>query len=126
MPDIGRKQIIILDDDEMYIAMLKPLIRSVAKNVEIITFKSPLHALEYFKDDGNRPTAIILDVEMPIMDGWGFLELCEQRSGLRHIPVYMVTSHINFDIDQKINTYKNLRRVFKKPLKKEQIALIMA
>lgn len=42
-----------------------------------------------------RPSVelIVLDLEMPVMDGWQLLKLLATYSGLRHIPVLIASSH---------------------------------
>jgi two-component system response regulator MprA len=48
------------------------------------------HALELLQA-GNRPDAIILDLMMPVMDGWAFLQACRNDALCEGVPV-LVTS----------------------------------
>ena len=38
-----------------------------------------------------RPDLILLDLMMPVMDGWECLEVLKSDSDLRHIPVFVIT-----------------------------------
>jgi CheY-like chemotaxis protein len=42
---------------------------------------------------GLRPRLVLLDLEMPVMDGWEFLRLRRNRVGLRNVPVVVTTGH---------------------------------
>jgi chemosensory pili system protein ChpA (sensor histidine kinase/response regulator) len=44
------------------------------------------------KADQHRPDAVILDVNMPVMDGWTFLEHWRARPAERRAPVLVVSS----------------------------------
>src|SRR3546814_6523265 len=40
-----------------------------------------------------RPSGILLDVDLPIMNGWVLMEQLKADSGTRHIPVHFVTAN---------------------------------
>ena len=43
-----------------------------------------------------RPWLILLDMSMPVMDGWQFREQYRQASGLASIPVFLLSAESNF------------------------------
>ncbi|OGR83027.1 MAG: hypothetical protein A2901_01845 [Elusimicrobia bacterium RIFCSPLOWO2_01_FULL_54_10] len=51
-------------------------------------------ALDYIRDSG-APDFILLDIEMPVMDGFGTLKKLKADPNLAHIPVAMLTSSTN-------------------------------
>ena len=48
-----------------------------------------------------QPTAIVLDIRLPGLDGWGVLELLKDNSNTRHIPVHMMSAS-----EETIDAYK--------------------
>lgn len=41
-----------------------------------------------------KPDLIALDLDMPVMDGWGFLKLVKSDADICNIPVIVVTAHL--------------------------------
>lgn len=42
-----------------------------------------------------RPEVILLDLEMPVLDGWGFLSELHKRPGLSDIPVVIMSAYLD-------------------------------
>jgi len=64
-----------------------------------------------------KPAGIILDIELPGIDGWSFLELLKEDTETRHIPVHVVTVGEK-DAD---SMGKGIVGLLKKPATKEEI-----
>ena len=52
-------------------------------------------AIEHLRRDPQRPCVILLDMMMPVMDGWQFRELQRDDPELRSIPVVVMTAHVD-------------------------------
>lgn len=93
----------IIDDDHMYVNLVTKMIdaKKLAKN--LLVFHNGKQAIDYFvsalKNFENRgiPKVILLDLNMPVMDGWQFLNaLGEHRfENLENTTIYIVSSSIN-------------------------------
>jgi chemosensory pili system protein ChpA (sensor histidine kinase/response regulator) len=59
-------------------------------SIEVMTAQDGLDAIEQLHD--HVPDLMLLDIEMPRMDGYELLEHVRADSRLRHIPVVMITS----------------------------------
>lgn len=70
----------IIDDDEMYVNLVKKIIDVKKLSENLIVFKNGQEALEYFTaifkniSEEAFPEIILLDLNMPVMDGWKFLK----------------------------------------------------
>jgi CheY-like chemotaxis protein len=76
-------KILCVDDDLITLMLCKKVIERVSFAVEIVTAQNGEEALDYFKkikteiNNGNQvefPKLTLLDLNMPVMNGWEFLE----------------------------------------------------
>src|SRR3954463_14824803 len=85
-------RILIVDDYDDARLNLREALESVGYEVvEAVHGQQALHYLV-----SNEPRAvglILLDLAMPVMDGWQFLRLLSSYVGLRSIPVLIVSGH---------------------------------
>ena len=91
------KNICVIDDDQIYQIIIKKIIFKAGNFEKVYCYENGCTALSDFKDPGvPLPHLILLDINMPQMDGWEFLtNLKESRPNLlRETTIYMVTSSI--------------------------------
>ncbi|WP_420315783.1 response regulator [Ekhidna sp.] len=71
-----KKRIVLIDDDKSTNYLNKFTIERANIVNEVIIFDSPLAALDYFgaRSDEDKGSLILLDINMPVMDGWAFLK----------------------------------------------------
>jgi CheY-like chemotaxis protein len=82
----------VVDDDAGSLAALADIISMEGYSVE--TMSNGLEALEHLRSAKTPPSLIILDLLMPVMDGWQFLAEMEidPKLSKAHIPVVVVTA----------------------------------
>lgn len=117
----------VIDDDEVYIMGIKRLIRRTDIINDIQFFENGKLALDTLlekKDDVEAlPTVILLDINMPIMDGWEFLEKYKaiREELAKHIIIYMVSSSINPRDIERAKEYSDVMEYLEKPVTLEEI-----
>lgn len=76
-------KILCVDDDPITLMLCKKVVEKVEFAKEIITANNGVEAIEYFdklfeerksNDSIDYPRLVLLDLNMPVMDGWEFLE----------------------------------------------------
>lgn len=93
---IAPKNIVIYaDDDQDDIELVEEAFRQFANNVEVITFQNGSQALSYLKnmsDDEPAPCLIILDINMPVLNGKETLMRLRQLEKYEDVPVVLFTT----------------------------------
>ena len=75
LPQENSQRFIIVDDNNIDLYIAERIINSAFENAEVIKFTEAANSLEFLsQQEKHPPTTILLDIYMPEMDGFGFLE----------------------------------------------------
>jgi CheY-like chemotaxis protein len=80
-------EILVVEDDEAIRGLVSEVLRD--DGYEVSEAANGAEALEYVNN--HRPDLIVLDLMMPVMDGWAFVERCRVNPGCSDVPI-VVTS----------------------------------
>ena len=114
------KNIILIDDDEINNFIVPKLIKTIYPEIEVKKFIDPFEALYKLTEAEITPqTIVLLDLNMPLMDGWQFLEQLAERK--LTCKVFILTSSENpFDLElSKKNEL--VKGFFTKPITVENV-----
>ncbi len=126
------RAISIIDDDPITVFGIKKMLNSISACDDISTFANGKEAIDSIKELMNQnrpiPEVIFLDINMPIMDGWQFLEEFINLPIKEKIRINIVTSSIDL-YDKKQWEYfrqktHHLIDFKNKPIRKSDIAAI--
>jgi CheY-like chemotaxis protein len=122
---------IVIDDDEFNNKICTVTLEKIAKDADIKTFLSPVEgfahvATEYAKTDTAGDAVLFLDINMPVMNGWEFLDRFEELdpSIKKRVKIYILSSSVDKRDIEKAKSNKNVVHYLIKPLTKETIRLI--
>jgi CheY-like chemotaxis protein len=123
--------IALIDDDDTYVYISKRMLKQIDTINKIEVFGNGLDGLNYLKLNIDNPILlpeiIFLDLSMPIMDGWQFLEefINLNSSNLKKIIIYICSSSISpYDID-KAKSLNVVTGYIIKPLTKEDFTKLI-
>ncbi|EMY62169.1 response regulator [Leptospira terpstrae] len=94
-------KICVIDDDTIYQFTTKKIISNAGIKEEVLIFSDAENALEFFNTESeNRdklPDIIFLDINMPFMDGWQFLDAFAKIVPRfpKSIEVFLVSSSVD-------------------------------
>ncbi|MEL6810047.1 MAG: response regulator [Bacteroidota bacterium] len=118
----------IIDDDDVYINLIKKIIDIKKLSENLLIFKNGQEALEYFRpimehlSENEFPEIILLDLNMPVMDGWKFLNEFTQIKTNSDVKttLYIVSSSINpYDV-AKAKSYSAVTDYLIKPVNMDE------
>ncbi|EON78963.1 Two-component response regulator [Lunatimonas lonarensis] len=114
-------KIILIDDDPISTFVTEKLIhKNIKIPCEIFTFDNARDALSNV--DKIRPNYLFLDLNMPEMTGWDFLEEFNPKN--QNPEIYILSSSVDERDIKKANQYKQVKRYLSKPLIKQYIKSI--
>lgn len=125
------KQVMVIDDDPINNIIFQKLSEFVDFAEEIITFLSAVDSLDYLQkleeEQTPPPNIIFLDIRMPIVNGWEFLERLSQLNQTHYFDdtaIYMLTSSSEQSDINKAKNYRLVTDYIVKPLLTENLEAI--
>ena len=118
--DKTREIIYVVDDDDIYVFTALRVLESIGLTEHVQVFDNGKKALDqlllnYEKGDV-LPDLILLDLNMPIWDGWFFLTEIEKTVFVKKIDIMIVSSSINTEDITRISENKLVKGFISKPL----------
>ena len=85
----SRKIILLVDDDEIHLSITEYALKD---EYEVFMVKSGEEALEFLRKGQIIPDLILLDILMPIMDGWVVFDKINDIASLKFTPIMFCSS----------------------------------
>ncbi len=117
------KQYWIIDDDPIARVLIEKKMKREKLGEEFQAFSNGQAALDHLLNlnGETKPDLILLDLNMPILDGWEFLNEGQHKIEESEIKVAILTSSISNEDRDKANGYKCVSCFLKKPLDTEEL-----
>jgi CheY-like chemotaxis protein len=124
------KDFCIIDDDIIFTLIATKLLESIPEAGKIHTFANGKVGFEGLKNmiaTGERlPDIILVDINMPIWNGWIFLDEFIKIVGTQKPHIYIVSSSNSQDDLDKMRSYPIIKQFITKPITREQLMLLIA
>lgn len=123
------KKILCVDDDPITLMLYKMVIAKASLSETVIAAKNGQEALEYYdnlksESDDNFPELVFLDLNMPVMGGWEFLDnFIETRYNMFNTKtkIIVLSSTIDPQDIEKVKNYPIIIDFISKPVTKEML-----
>tara|TARA_R100000935_G_C2774006_1_gene138840 strand:- start:150 stop:542 length:393 start_codon:yes stop_codon:yes gene_type:complete len=119
----------IIDDDPIHVFGTKKIMQLANICQDFMVFHNGEEALRKLsalvKGGENIPEVILLDLNMPIMDGWEFLEAFTKIPTQRKVHIYIVSSSLSVDDINRAKNMKSVNNYIIKPIALEYIKEIV-
>lgn len=121
------KTLTIVDDDDIFVFLTTKIIEQTNLVDLIKVFGNGLDAINFLKENKNNvdalPDIILLDLSMPIMNGWQFLEEYNKLNPTigKKITIYICSSSISPDDITRAKTISEVSDYIIKPITKDKL-----
>lgn len=125
------RRVLLIDDDEVNNFVCESIIRSHNFAEEVLSFERAEDAIEFLKKSSHStskdfPDLIFLDINMPGMDGWSFIEEYRQlpEQCTKHCCLFMLSSAVDRKDIMNAKSNEEVKEFFSKPLSPEILDII--
>ncbi len=95
---MSNKRILIVEDDFDNTTLVRLLLER--ERFDVISASNGQQGLDLVQE--TQPDLIVLDLDMPVMDGWGMLKELQSKTVTQDIPIVIVTAHLMPDERGKV------------------------
>jgi CheY-like chemotaxis protein len=127
------KKIILVDDDPVNLQICKMVFSRTINDIEFKIFEEGHGAYQWISENEselvkNDDFILMLDLNMPVMDGWEFLGNFErlENSVQQKFHVYILTSSINTEDIEHARDFRSVKHFYNKPLTRKIINEILS
>ncbi|HEX8332043.1 MAG TPA: response regulator [Segetibacter sp.] len=126
------KSVLLVEDDPITVMVCDRIIKMNGFSDEVKSCENGRYALEYLKEKATVgtywPDIIFLDINMPVMNGWDFLEELEQiKDTLPPLPrIFILSSTVDPEDFSRAKSFSTVEDFISKPLEKDYLDTISA
>ncbi len=126
---LDKDTILLIDDDQLSNALNEHLVASTKIFKNIIVKNGPVDAFRYIVNkvltDKIIPGYIIIDIDMPDIDGFEFIDLLAElfeENNINFTPIYIILSSSNYIRDFELaEKTPSIKKMISKPLNSEKL-----
>ena len=120
-------KVLLTDDDKMAVFLQKIIITESGLATNVLSFSNGLETLDYLNanDEPKNEYIIFLDINMPVMNGWDFLDQAINQPYSKRIYIVMASSYSEVKDRETSVRYPQVIRIFEKPITLEICHKIM-
>ncbi|MEO8235714.1 MAG: response regulator [Flavobacterium sp.] len=112
----------IVDDDKIFIFVLKKLLVKNESFDQVLDFKNGEEVIKMLSDKNNiLPSIILLDINMPVIDGWQFLEQIEKLPNKNKLNIFIMSSSIDKNDIEKSKSFSTVKDFISKPINNDKL-----
>jgi CheY-like chemotaxis protein len=98
------KPILLVEDDKVDVMTVRRALNDIRVTNPVVNLENGEEALQYLRDPASeKPCIILLDLNMPIMNGIEFLQVVKHDAPLKRIPVVVLTT--SEEQQDKVNSF---------------------
>ena len=121
--------VLLVEDDPITIMVCDRIMKMTLFADKVTSCENGKIAIDYLatvRENGPIPKIIFLDINMPVMNGWDFLEEFDKvKSGFQQLPrIYLLSSTVDPEDYKKAKKFSLVEDFISKPLSREALERI--
>ena len=112
--------LLVIDDDDINIFIIKKIVEKTGYNINMVAKTNGQLAIDYLsalaENNENFPQLVLIDINMPVLNGWEFLEAYDKLGVSERVDMYMLSSSVYENDIEKAKTYITVKGFISKPL----------
>src|SRR5262249_5834756 len=130
MAQTKKLNFIVIDDSKLDCFIAEKIIKNTGKSDSIKLFLQARDALQYISTapvDEQVHTIIFVDIQMPVMNGFEFVEAFEQLPSTitSYYTIYVISSSINENDLNRVHNFSSVKQFLNKPLTSNNLAVLL-
>ncbi len=121
----SKLNLLVIDDDDINIFIIKKIVEKTGFDIEMVSRNNGQQALDYLNEtiaqNKALPSLVLIDINMPVMNGWEFIEAYEELNIEQKVDMYILSSSVYENDIEKTKGYKTVRGFISKPLSMERL-----
>ena len=123
-------KLLVIDDDDINIFIISKIVEKTGYDVEIAAKHNGQLAIDYIKElvvnNQPLPQLVLIDINMPILNGWEFIEAYEALGLAETNDMYMLSSSVYENDIEKAKSYNSVKGFISKPLSIDRLKELLA
>ncbi len=111
--------ILLIEDDHIAIFIAKTNLDRIFQYNDLLIAhngEEALNLLKSIEDPNLLPDLVLLDINMPLVDGWDFMDHISELNLKKEIPIFILTSSIDPSDIRKSQQYSEIKGFLSKPI----------
>ena len=117
--------LLVIDDDDINIFIIKKIVEKTGFDIDMVARNNGQQAIDYINDtiaqNNPLPQLVLIDINMPVMNGWEFIEAYEMLNIEQKVDMYILSSSVYENDIEKTKSYKAVKGFISKPLSMERL-----
>ncbi len=113
--------LLVVDDNSLNLDVAEELLERIG--ADVMTASNGQEAIDCFTQNRDRIHAILMDIQMPVMDGYEATQIIRELPG-GELPIIAVTAHAA-ESDQKLSEQQGMDGHITKPFSMEKLSLLL-
>lgn len=127
-----KRRYLIVDDDRANNMLCQIILKKTFEGAEIISFEDPRAAIDYIQNKysdstGSQSTVLFLDINMPDLTGWEFLDIFKNfdEAIRKQFTIYMLSSSVDSKDKTLASENPLVEGYIEKPLTREKVKKLL-